>query len=515
MDENWIQTIDNEAFQDNSNIVELSLKNNYLWKPEFLECLFKSSTKLESVFLESNGITELIVTEKEETAKYLKWFKDVKTGYFPLEKINIFYSGNPFLCDCSMINTFEYAQENDNVYRLHNISCQSDNYHQERIVPVDVDLMKEILDAECDFFVNLKGPYSFCVESTSYLDRRSTKTIDCSMLKLYDLPVNQFLNINYSEDAVRMLLNGNHFKSLDELFLPPNLISLNISSNEISTISNGFVTQLITLKNLTCFSFVSNPIECNCRNIEIFRTLIDKLANKISRYEDIYCNNDPLFKLKDFITSNDCNDKINLPKTFLNYGIIASIIVSFITASFTIYKYRKSINLYIFNFCGPKIALIPMGKLYDAFVSYSYRDEEFVFREIVERLENEPMPYKLCLSCRSWNVGCPIHDQILQSILKSRRTIVVLSANFIRSEWCRLELREAHSLAMDGNHWSKVIIVLYGDLRSVELDSDLRNYLRINTVIRWDDPKFCDKLRFQLRNSRRSLKLKQREIITL
>ena len=101
------------------------------------------------------------------------------------------------------------------------------------------------------------------------------------------------------------------------------------------------------------------------------------------------------------------------------------------------------------------------GERYDAFISYSHKDEPFVNNELVPKLEQESkVTVKLCLHTRDWNPGEWIYDQIYNSVNCSRRTVIVLSDNYLLSEWSLTEFRVAHTIASQRKRqW--VIVILY------------------------------------------------------
>lgn len=136
-------------------------------------------------------------------------------------------------------------------------------------------------------------------------------------------------------------------------------------------------------------------------------------------------------------------------------------------------------------------------KLFDAFVSYSSKDEAFVIEHLAPVLENGVPPYKLCLHYRDFPVGAYIADTIVQAIDSSRRTIMILSKNFIKSEWCRFEFKSAHHQVLRDRR-RRLIVILLGDLPQKDLDPDIRLYLKTNTYLQWGDKLFWQRLRFAL-----------------
>lgn len=136
--------------------------------------------------------------------------------------------------------------------------------------------------------------------------------------------------------------------------------------------------------------------------------------------------------------------------------------------------------------------------IYDAFVSFSHKDMLFVEEELLPRLENEPLKWRVCVHYRDWMAGELISTQIARSVAESRCTIVVLSRNLLASVWGMLEFRTAHASALHDGRARLVVIVLDDVLEDDHLDSEVRSYIRINTYIKWGDPWFWDKLSYAL-----------------
>uniref|UniRef100_A0A4W4GUR5 TIR domain-containing protein n=1 Tax=Electrophorus electricus TaxID=8005 RepID=A0A4W4GUR5_ELEEL len=125
--------------------------------------------------------------------------------------------------------------------------------------------------------------------------------------------------------------------------------------------------------------------------------------------------------------------------------------------------------------------------IYDAFVSYSDHDSEWVEELLVPELEKAESSFALCLHKRNFQPGHWILDNIIDSIEKSHCTLFVLSEHFVMSEWCRYELDFAHFHIFDENNDSVVLILLEPiDKKSIpKRFCKLRKVMNSKTYLEW------------------------------
>ncbi|NWH70077.1 TLR22 protein, partial [Piaya cayana] len=124
---------------------------------------------------------------------------------------------------------------------------------------------------------------------------------------------------------------------------------------------------------------------------------------------------------------------------------------------------------------------------YDAFVSYSENDSDWVENIMVRELEQACPPFRLCLHKRDFVPGKWIVDNIIDSIEKSHKTLFVLSEHFVRSEWCKYELDFSHFRLFDENNDS-AILVLLEPIQSETIPKrfcKLRKIMNTRTYLEW------------------------------
>jgi hypothetical protein len=74
---------------------------------------------------------------------------------------------------------------------------------------------------------------------------------------------------------------------------------------------------------------------------------------------------------------------------------------------------------------------------YDVFISYSHRNKEWVRGWLVPQLKNAEL--KVCIDHESFEPGAPSITEMERAVLQSRTTVLVLTPEYLQSEWTEFE----------------------------------------------------------------------------
>ncbi|XP_075992855.1 protein toll-like [Anticarsia gemmatalis] len=284
--------------------------------------------------------------------------------------------------------------------------------------------------------------------------------------------------------AWELQLAHNHIRAIHYSHLPSNLLELDLRHNDLSTLDLETVSSLLADERRVMLS--SNPLVCDCSTASVIRALI-MYQKSVIDFHDVKClGNVPLFL-------PDCDINLSLILGLVTLMVVVVMLTSCVARP----RWRRNLMVVLQGLgWWSRPAERPDNCLYDAFISFSHYDEELV-QEMIERLENGSQPYRVCVHSRDWVPGGWIPHLISASVQRSRRTIAVVSENFLKSAWARAEFREAHAEAMRSAE-PRLVVVLLADPESLTLDDGLRRYLKTNNYLRWGDPWFWQKLRAAL-----------------
>ena len=105
------------------------------------------------------------------------------------------------------------------------------------------------------------------------------------------------------------------------------------------------------------------------------------------------------------------------------------------------------------------------------FISYSSKDFGWVTENLISILEKHSIDYSI--HSRDFEIGRPIVQNMADSVYGSRQVLIVLSENYLASNFCREELHMAVQRGLDGGD-SSLIFVMIKTLKKNKLPAALR-----------------------------------------
>ena len=438
---------------------------------------------------------------------------------FILKVFTISLSGNPIHCDCKTrelqikllnwtIRTTEITEKDFDTW-----VCQTPkNLRGMKILKVPSEELRcEKHDKKCPR------------ECTCYRNNPDITTlVDCRRRNLTAVPdklpngmvelrleYNQITNLTLSKSMENVTVLYASHNSLQSVILNHPALKLKkifLDSNKLTSLPEGFQSLRLSQINLQ-----NNFFTCDCKNLWMKSWLKKQTHAFLGGAESVACSSGDMNQAKplvlvedtDFVcrgtvkTSHVENDSI---KTISSYVLAGFLFIMLVLVGL-IYRFRKEIKLILYTRFNwhpfDRVDDSDPSKIYDAFVSFNAGDREWVKENLHDKLENHNPPYKLCIHYRDFVPGAPIVDNILRNVKKSRRMIMVLSPNFIKSDWCMLEFRTAHRKVLEGRA-NYLIIVLFDDVNVDSLDDELKLYLRTNTYLSVQSKSFWQQLKYAL-----------------
>ena len=341
-------------------------------------------------------------------------------------------------------------------------------------------------------------------EGETFYDYRNLSELNLSSNKIKTLPSRIFMNVphlkilNLSDNSLQLIeFDYTHFTSFERLDMSSNLIT-NLEESHQIQLSN--VIRQFSNFSLNLFG---NPLHCFCESLNFLKWLKTWKSNIVD-YERTSC----LFgnvihtfdTIDDILTKLDfeCSKTLALKITGSLFGIsILGIIVSIF-----LYRHRWDVRYCMLKMShkGQKYQILvdqSQSYLYDAFVAYDKDDRGWVREELISHLESpmldgrDDLPFSrkkmhLCVHERDFEPGKWIEENIVTAIEQSRSVLVVISKNFLNSNWCRFELEMARMQSMERGS-NIVIPILMEDVSFEEMPGSLRMIVRKHTYIEWKE----------------------------
>ena len=434
-------------------------------------------------------------------------------------------------CDCEMTCPDKCRCYHDQSWSSNIIDCSYNDFEE---IPsrLPMDATEVYLDG--NIFKNLSG--------LTFLGRKNLKVLYLNGSKIELIHNQTFAGLTqlttlHLESNLVTEFNGQEFVGLDrlrELYLQDNQLAhvqnstfeplrqlevLRLDGNKLTDFS---VWNLQKNPYLVEIGLTDNAWTCACDYLRRFQGWLATNTKKVVDFSSLVCRFEDDDEARPIHGSNETCYQWPSRRTvrgeavtaYLPLLVSAAVVLLLIaTLAAVVFAYRAELRVWIYSRCGVRVCYRTtldeeQERLFDAFVSYSERDKAFVQHVLAPKLEHGEPPYRLALHYRDFAHSAYLADTIVEAVESSRRTIMVLSRNFIENEWCRFQFKSAHHEVLKDRQ-KRLIVILLGDVPQRDLDPDLRLYLKTNTCISWDDKLFWDKLRFAMpdvKNNMRGLR---------
>ncbi|KAK8759400.1 hypothetical protein V5799_002969 [Amblyomma americanum] len=306
--------------------------------------------------------------------------------------------------------------------------------------------------------------------------------------------------LKQSAPQVKLLcLRNNRLSSVNLTFLPETVHSLDLSGNRLTKLPHNLARE----RQLTSLWLSGNPFHCDCTDYP-FRQWIGAHPDVIRDIGSLICTESPnsVVSRKTFLALGQthlCPASFPQYVAYLIYALVVLTLFLAISAAYLNFKQPLKAWLRTLGFFGwlRCVAEDDMDheKLFDVFVSFSSKDAALVHDQLLPTIEGLGLSY--CTYDRNFKGGFLLQDIIRDAVSCSRRTLLLLTRNFMASEWCRLEFRLAHQRALEDSI-NRLVIVMVDEVDPGALDEDLRLYVRAANYLCWGEPNFWERLQRSL-----------------
>ena len=431
------------SIQETNEYPHSERKSNYffpIWWPEKLEWLSLSSNELR--FSPLPGIDFM----RNGSIKFVNVSN------------NVFYTApNPFNC-YHTISTIEYVDishcEMTCITKHFFTRCQW--------------LLKSI-NASHNSFGSLQGgcdenpnPKDF---STLFEPLNALETLDISYNSLSYF-YEDFLQAQ--ENIKELIISHNDLTSWNSNMTKwIHLELLDLSYNRLTTLSLETRLILTTFerypKNRTkdhiSLNLAGNPINCTCKNIPFLQWMARTQLHMVDlkRYQCFFDDGQEVSMsvgIPNILSrlESECTSNTSLILSYVGLALFVIIVITTTTS----YRWRHYIKYLILRMRMRRERLQAFiggegDYHFDAFISCTREGAKWTKTYFLPKLENKTTGFKFCIAQRDFVVGKTIIDNIMDTINRSRKTILLVDETFINSKWCQEELLLSHHVSRETN----------------------------------------------------------------
>ncbi|XP_045499120.1 toll-like receptor 7 [Colias croceus] len=431
-------------------------------------------------------------------------------------------------CDCQMTCPNNCSCYHDPTWHTNVVDCSAQKAVDlpEKIpmdateVYLDGNKFKELQNYA---FIGRKNMRSLYVNSSEVESIQNRTFAGLSSLVILNLADNKLTHLygyefEYLSQLNELYLQNNFLRYISNTTFST-LYSLKILRLDGNKLVDFSIWSLGINRNLNSLAISDNMWSCKCRYLQRFTSYLSENVVTIKDITKLWCwDIDSAKPQKKDLNLNGtiCSDYY-AGDTGIDNVLVSNYVPMLVTAfsgflliilvTLVIFLFRDTIRVWLYSNCG--IRLFPLtgayddtDKLYDAYVCYSPKDDDFVIQTLAAELENGTPSYNLCLHYRDIPQHGTTYMQctlpLPEAAEASKRIILVLTRNFIQTEWSRFEFKQALHEILKTRIYTLIIIEESAVMTEAECDPDLRPYLKTSSRIKWGQNKFWEKVRYAL-----------------
>lgn len=304
---------------------------------------------------------------------------------------------------------------------------------------------------------------SFTVSSTLKLQH-----IDLSKNSIYRLKYSLFNDHTHLES---INLSRNYLQELSfDLSYQKDLKVLDLSHNYIRRINQTFIsrTSKLFLHTNLIIDLSNNVLECSCRTYLTLKWMSEN-SNQFLHSKTYKCQYNDVRS----IVLNDFKEVVQQLEKNCSSHLILIVCVSIVVITLSLmiavgifYRYRWKLRYMYYMTRSKYRQHNPVSAnttfTYDAFISYSDHERDFIINECIPNLEHK-RKLKLCIHHRDFLPGEEIMVNITNAIHDSRKTICLVTRSFLESYYCMFEFNMARMESIYSRNGENILFLVFYD----------------------------------------------------
>ena len=426
-------------------------------------------------------------------------------------KFDVDLHNSAVVCDCQEFTFVKLTRFFTHAHEIEQLVCsEPSKFKGERMMYVPVDqFVCDIVDQ--------------CPSGCKCTKQPSTMTIyvECANANLHDMPlnlphikqdslfrydlilaenkINRLEYREYMQKTKRFDVNHAGVTDIDaEVWRVFQQVSfVNLNGNKLKRIPKD-VTSL-NFSNIV-LDIKDNPIVCDCDS-RWMKSWLESVRGILQNPNGINCNEPSWLNGKSILTldvEEFCRGPPYTIKEILAITIpsICGVILLNMLLVYLSKKFRIQIYKYVKLHPFDRDECIGEDIDYDAFLACS-SDDGVLGLSILRFLERNGCT--VCYHKKDFTPGESISDNIINAITKSKRTICVLTRNFIHSGYCMEEFSLSHHRHLQ-QKTGRLIVLLVDPyvIQTEEISMELRDYLSRYNYIDYQSKSWMDRLMYAM-----------------